>query len=226
MRPILFWLLLCLIASPVFGQKQDAWPSPSGKPILTIVYDSSMAGTALVEAFRNEPDLLTLRQKVTYNEISINDPLYKGLWQNVIPLSQTPAVMVQDPTNGGVIYFSSSVRIPPFNAIDDEIAKFWETYAAAKKLHEPTIQQAENPNCPDGNCPVPSDSWNSQPQERILLPSLLDTIAKRPTPIRDTISGAIWLLVLAVVAVFMMLVAFAVLAFVVVVAVNRRNPPE
>lgn len=223
MRPLLALCLICF-AAPVFAQKQDVLPPPSGKPILTLLHDWSPKAQQLSASFRQLPEMVSLRSKCTFYEIGATDPLYKERLSQVVPTTRLPAVILQDPRDGGVVYCASGDSIPPIEELPGQITAFWDAYTVAKNLSEPVMQQTESPPCPDGTCPP---DWNqSQPQERILLPSLLDTIAKRPTPIRDTISGAIWVLVLAVVAVFLMLMAFAVLALILVLVINRRTPPE
>lgn len=222
MRPIL--MLICLmIGSVCYGQKQDVLPAPDGKPIITVFSNQSPEAAQLVAAFDKFPDLVDVRTRCQFFTLTAQDPLYAERWAEIIPASRFPGVMVQAP-DGGVVYLATGDSMPPLEDLDDMIGAFWDAYRSAKQLEGGVIQQStSNPDCPDGNCPP---NWNSQPQERIILPSLLDTIAKRPTPIRDTISWAIWVLVLAVVAVFLMLMGFAVLALIVVIAVNRRTPPE
>lgn len=221
MRTLLALVLLC-VAAPAFAQKQDSLPAPSGKPILTLVTDHSVQGSLLGAAFRQDPDLVALCQKCTFHEMSDTNPIYKEGLARVIP--GIPAVILQDPSNGGVVYCATGENIPEIEQLDDQITALWDAYLSAQKIAEPVMEQTGSPDCPDGTCPP---NWNQiQPQERIVLPLLADTIAKRPTPIRDTISGAIWVLVLAVVAVFLMLMAFAVLALILVLVINRRTPPE
>lgn len=225
MRPFISLFMICFAASSVYAQKQNALPTPSGKPLLTIIVDYSTESTSLVNGFEQDPELVSLRNKCTYSEISNTNPIYKESLSKIIAPSRLPAIILQDPRDGGVIYCASRDSLPPLSEIDDQVGSFWDAYLMAKSLAEPAMQQVgESPPCPDGTCPP--DWNNTPPQERIVLPSLLDTIAKRPTPIRDTISGAIWILVLAVVAVFLMLMAFAVLALILVIVVNRRTPPE
>lgn len=227
MRQFLF-LIAFFFASEAYAQKHNTLPPPSGKPMLTLFIDYSIKSSELSNAFNTEPDLQAIKSNVTFYEMSSISPMYQQKWEQIIPRNRLPAVMLQDPRDGGVVYMASGENVPTFDTLDDQIVMMWDAYTAAKQLAEPVMQQQSEsrgpqPDCPDGNCPP---NWNQQPQERILIPTILDTLSKRPTPIRDTISGAIWLLVLAVVAVFLMLIAFAVLAFIIVVAVNRRTPPE
>lgn len=220
-RLISLWWILACVGGVANAQRVTTLPEDN-RPILTVFLGPDAESLNFENALLKWDGLPSILSQVAFHKMTSSDPIYQERWGQVVPSSRFPAVMLQD-TDGGVVYLASGQDLDEPDDMVFQMKRLWSAYSKAKrdaKTQIPTNQapwDTSSPDCPDGSCPP-----NAQPNERIVIPALFDTIAKRPTPIIDTLTGAIWAVVLAIIGAGMLLLLFSVL-IVVLLALTRKK---
>lgn len=127
----------------------------------------------LLRWFTADPNLSKVASRCNYQVYATGDPLYKARYEQSVPPSQFPAIVLTRP-DGGHCYIASRESIPTDPAVLlAEIKQGTETSARAAQLASaPAVQassSSSNPNCPDGNCQPRPD------RDRPFFPDRLDS---------------------------------------------------
>lgn len=223
-RLIAFWCLLALSTSLAHAQRVDFQTIPEDtRPLLTVFLGTDQRSMEFENELLQWEGFSNILSQVNFRKMTSADAIYQERWGQVIPSNRFPAVMLQD-TDGGVVYLVSGQDMPPPKDMATQMKSLWSAYAKAKNdaktqlpATNPIDWESGNPNCPDGTCPP-----TAQPQERIVIPTLFDTLARRPTPIIDSITGVVWAIGLAVIGACMLLFFFAVFAVVLLVITRKK----
>jgi predicted RecA/RadA family phage recombinase len=151
-------------------------PTPAKSYQVLLFLDSSQQAVALQNWFDQDPELLKLRAKSSFQVYTANNSLYRTRFANVVPTSQFPAVLVQDAT-GGHIHAAGKSMIPatPQELVSD-ITAGYQLYKQAKQgtmqatgairtagyswddQINPAMRLSSD-NCGPGGCPPQSDPW-------------------------------------------------------------------
>lgn len=222
-RLIAFWCLLSLSTSFAHAQRFDFQSVPEDtRPLLTVFLGTDQRSMEFESELLQWDGFANILSQVNFRKMTSADAIYQERWGQVIPTNRFPAVMLQD-TDGGVVYLVSGQDMPPPKDMAVQMKSLWAAYAKAKndaRTQVPTANPpwaTENQPCPDGICPP-----NGPPQERIIIPTLFDTLASPPTPILDSIRGVVWAIGLAVIGACMLLFFFAVFAVVLLVVTRKK----
>ena len=158
------------IAAP--GQSQPQQSKPRFQIILFL--DSSPESQRLTQWFATDSSLSALRAKCEYQVFTADNPLYLARYESIVPASQFPVVLFQDPTGGHVHAAGGSMIPGNASTLHADMAKGFELYKQAKQGGikqtgaiksagyswddniTPSLRMSD---CPDGQCPTPDQQW-------------------------------------------------------------------
>jgi hypothetical protein len=152
-------------------------PMPAKSYQVLLFLDNSPQATSLQSWFDRDPDLLKLRERSSFQVYTATNSLYRTRFANVVPVSQFPAVLIQD-ASGGHIHAAGKAMIPgtPQELVSD-ISKGYQLYKQAKQgMMQATgairtagyswddqinpAMRLSSDNCgPDGCPPSAQDPW-------------------------------------------------------------------
>lgn len=129
----------------------------------------------LLKWFNGDPDLIKLKSGVNFQAYGSGNSLYKTRYASIIPESMFPAIVFTRP-DGGHIHLASKDQIP--TTAKELYEDLKQSFRLMQSVYTTTpapkqeADQATNADCPDGNCPIPTDPANKKP----LFPNLRNPV--------------------------------------------------
>jgi hypothetical protein len=153
-------------ADPVPESKQQQQARPTGDRVIKRFNLDLFVGTdaqskQLLQWFQSDPSLSKVAAKCNYQVYATGDALYKTRYEQWVPPSQFPAIVLTR-HDGGHCYVASRSEIPsdPATLLAEIKEKTENSIRASQLANQPVASQvnstnssSSNPNCPDGNCP-------------------------------------------------------------------------
>jgi hypothetical protein len=180
------------LPSPPVVQPNPTLPAPiSDKCQIALFLDSSPKSQQIRQWFDTDPQLNKLRSRCSFEVYTPDNALYRTRYASIVPANQFPVVLFLH-SNGGHIHAAGGSTIPssPGELYSDLRLGFEKsksvreaqipadgavvktrTYTWDDSIH-PSMQ-LQNPNCPDGNCPVDA-TWRPGDRVRNLFDDVRD----------------------------------------------------
>jgi hypothetical protein len=191
-------LLVALLAASSIAQEVSPPPNDGGRCYMTVITHAAPQPheLQLLDNLARDPNLVAIRNQMHFVALRDTDVAYRDRFAHAIPPSQLPAIWIARP-DGGVLYKATGERIPTAAAdLFDEMLHYCsldpQSTAQDSQLSRPI---AGPQDCPDGRCPVPTDTnlpWLATPSAPIPLPDSVELLRDR-TPAKNAIAVVLWI---------------------------------
>ncbi len=194
-------------------------PPPKKNYQLALFVGSDATSRTLLQWFSSDKQLLSLKESCEFQTYTVENPIYKSRFAEIVPASQFPVVLFQDAT-GGHIHAAGRSMIPGSAAeLYSDLKHGFALYKQAKEAQKTgalktrgySWDDAISPklylsaeDCPDGYCPTPT----SEPQRP------LDRVRDLFDDAKDTRNALMWLSAGEIATVALIAIAVVLLVFI------------
>lgn len=198
-------------------------PDDSGKMQLLVI---SRANQTPAVWFESDPNLARVKRAVAFTRIEPGSPMHKERYGYLG--TEAPIVALTWP-DARTIYFADATNMPVF---PDELLREMKSAVTAARNAKPaetdytstflalTSSGSINPDCPDGNCPLPSP-----PSDGFRFPRLRPNLDNSENPLldaaegflKDSLTSGVWLVFSVVALGFVLVFSILILGAIILV---------
>lgn len=208
--------------TPVQPVQPSPLVSPSqkteGRYQIAVFSNNSPQSAAVVDWFSSHAGLAQLRQKCAYQVYTLDSPIYKARFANIVPPQWFPAVAFLRPDGGHVHVAYSGNNLPTTaDALYSDMHQGFQLMQSVKNAAESSLVESQDCNGP--NCPLPAIEEDRKPQFPILRPFNKEPDEKNGF-VRDLLWGGVETIALIVAIVVLGILAFVLLVAIVIKALR------